>query len=64
MRTRLLVAATAAFLFFPVSAATAAGSDDHCEGSEKTCDGRPGGMMEKCEERAGAAHKCDEDSRG
>jgi hypothetical protein len=64
MRTRLLVAVTAAFLFFPVSAATAAGSDDHCGDSEETCDGRPGGMMEKCEERAGTAHKCDEASRG
>ena len=64
MRTRLLVAATAVLLFFPVSAATAAGSDDHCEGSEETCEGRPGGMMEKCEEQAGTAHKCDEDSRG
>lgn len=63
MRTRLLAAAAATFLLFPVSAATAAGSDDHCEGSEKTCDGRSGGMMHKCEER-GAAHKCDVDSRG
>jgi len=45
MRTRLLAVVAAAFLFLPLSAASAASSDDHCEGRAAAST-----AQKKCEE--------------
>jgi hypothetical protein len=44
MRTRLLAVAAAAFLVLPLSAASLASSDDHCEGRAGST------VQKKCEE--------------